>query len=200
MIYHNADGSQSLCGNGSRCAVHLAKQLGIIDQKAYFLTTDGPHQAFIKDGLVHLQLHDVSEIQPLEDGYLIHTGSPHFVQQVDDWKNINVHNKGKQIRNSPPFKKQGINVNFVRLEKDNNIAVRTYERGVEEETLSCGTGVVAAALMAAHRGYTSPINAHTQGGLLQVEFSKRDSHHFKKIHLIGPAKMVFQGTTEVNLE
>jgi len=198
MIYHNADGSQSLCGNGSRCAVHFAKQLGIIDKEAYFLTTDGPHRAYLKDGLIHLQLHDVSEIQTLEDGYLLDTGSPHYVKHADNLKNINVYKEGKQIRNSPAFQKTGINVNFVSLDKGNKIAVRTYERGVEDETLSCGTGAVAAALVAAIQGYTSPINVRTQGGILQVGFTKKDHHHFQHVHLIGPAKMVFQGTIEVN--
>lgn len=200
MTYHNADGSQSLCGNGSRCAVHLANQLGIIDQEAYFLTTDGPHQASIKKDLIHLQLHDVSEIQTWQDGYLLNTGSPHYVQQVDDGTDLDVYKAGKKIRNAPPFQKQGINVNFVSLEKDNKISVRTYERGVEDETLSCGTGVVAAALVAATKGYTSPIAIHTQGGILQVSFTKTNSHHFHNIHLIGPAKMVFQGRIDVNLD
>ena len=197
MIYHNADGSQSLCGNGSRCAVHLAKQLGIIDQDAYFLTTDGPHQAYCKEGLIHLQLHDVSEIEVLQDGYLLNTGSPHYVKHVDNWQHLNVYKAGKQIRNTPPFQKTGINVNFVRLEEDNNITVRTYERGVEDETLSCGTGAVAAALVAATKGYTSPISVHTQGGGLQVSFAKESDRHFQHIYLIGPAKMVFQGAIEV---
>jgi diaminopimelate epimerase len=200
MIYHNADGSQSLCGNGSRCALHLANQLEIIDQEACFLTTDGPHQAYIKEDLIHLQLHDVSEIQTFQDGYLLNTGSPHYVQQVDGWKDLDVYKTGKQIRNTPPFQKQGINVNFVSLEEDNKISVRTYERGVEDETLSCGTGVVAAALMAATKGHTSPITIHTQGGILQVSFTTKPNHHFQNIHLIGPAKMVFKGRIDVNLE
>lgn len=200
MIYHNADGSKSLCGNGSRCAVRLAQQLGIITQEAHFLTTDGPHQAYLEEDLVHVQLHDVSEVKTLENGYLLNTGSPHYVRQVDSWEHLSVCEEGRHIRNSPPFQKTGINVNFVSLEGNNSIAVRTYERGVEDETLSCGTGVVAAALVAASKGYTSPINARTQGGTLQVGFTKRDTHNFQRIRLIGPAKMVFQGTIDVNLE
>jgi diaminopimelate epimerase len=198
MTYHNADGSQSLCGNGSRCAVHLAKQLAIIDQEAYFLTTDGPHRAYIKEDLIHLQLNDVSEIQTLQNGYLLNTGSPHYVTQVDDCKDLDVYKQGKQIRNTPPFQKKGINVNFVSLEEDNKISVRTYERGVENETLSCGTGVAAAALMAATKGYVSPITIHTKGGTLQVNFTKENDHCFQKIHLIGPAKMVFKGEIDIN--
>jgi diaminopimelate epimerase len=198
MTYHNADGSQSLCGNGSRCAVHLAKQLGIIDQEAYLLTTDGPHRAYVKGDLIHLQMNDVSEIQTLQDGYLIDTGSPHYVKQVDDCKDLDVYKTGKHIRDMPLFQKNGINVNFVSLGKDHEIFVRTYERGVEDETLSCGTGAVAAALMAAMKGRESPITIRTQGGTLQVSFTKKNNHHFQSIHLIGPAKMVFKGKIEIS--
>jgi diaminopimelate epimerase len=197
MIYHNSDGSQSLCGNGSRCAVHLAKQLGIIDQEAYLLTTDGPHQAYIKEDLIHLKLRDVSDIQILKDGYLLNTGSPHYVKQVDDWQDLNVYEAGRQIRNMLPFQKEGVNVNFVSLEQDNKLSVRTYERGVEDETLSCGTGAVAAALIAATKGHTSPVTIHTQGGILQVSFTTNNHHHFQNIHLIGPAKMVFKGEVDI---
>ena len=198
MAYHNADGSQSLCGNGSRCAVHLAQQLGIIDQKAYFLTTDGPHQAYIKEGLIHVQLGAVTEIQTLPNGYLLNTGSPHYVQWVKDWECLDVYSAGKQIRNSPLFQKEGVNVNFVQLGKKNTLYMRTYERGVEDETLSCGTGVTAAALVAASRGYTSPITIKTKGGVLQVGFTKEDdSPRFRDIYLIGPAKLVFQGTIDL---
>jgi diaminopimelate epimerase len=196
MVYHNADGSQSLCGNGCRCAVHLAQQLAIIDRKAYFLTTDGPHQAYVRDGLIHLMLKDVTEVQTFQGGYLLHTGSPHYVQQITDWRDLDVYHEGNKIRNSPPFYKEGINVNFVHLEKNNQIFVRTYERGVEDETLSCGTGVAAAALIAATKGYTSPIAIHTRGGMLQVSFFQNQPRHFQNICLIGPAKMVFQG--EIN--
>ncbi len=177
MVYHNADGSQSFCGNGSRCA------------EAYFLTTDGPHQASIKEDLIHLQLRDVSEIRILKDGYLLNTGSPHYVKHIDDWKDLNVYEAGKQIRNTLPFQKEGVNVNFVSLEQDNKLIVRTYERGVEDETLSCGTGVVAAALIAATKGHTSPITIHT---------TKKNHHHFQDIQLIGPARMVFKGEVDCN--
>ena len=197
MVYHNADGSQSLCGNGSRCAVHLAKQLGIIDQEAYLLTTDGAHQAYIKEDLIHVQLGDVAQIQALPDGYWLTTGSPHYVAWVEDWEGLDVYKAGKQIRNSPPFQKQGVNVNFVRLEKANTLSVRTYERGVEDETLSCGTGVTAAALVASTKGYVSPVTIKTQGGTLQVRFTKENSQHFQDIYLIGPAKMVFQGKIDI---
>jgi diaminopimelate epimerase len=111
---------------------------------------------------------------------------------------LDVYKEGKRIRNTPPFQNKGINVNFVSLERDNEISVRTYERGVEDETLSCGTGVVAAALMAAIKGHISPITIRTKGGTLQVSFTKKNNHRFQSIHLIGPAKMVFKGEIDVN--
>jgi len=199
MTYYNADGSQSLCGNGSRCAVHLAQALGIIAKKAYFLTTDGPHHASIKEDSIHLQLQDVSDIQTLPGGYVLNTGSPHYVKQVDNWKNLDVFQAGKKIRDTPPFHKNGINVNFVSLEDGNKIFVRTYERGVEDETLSCGTGAVAAALIAATKGQKSPVTVHTQGGRLQVSFTQKNKNHFTKIHLIGPARMVFRGVIDTTM-
>lgn len=198
MIYHNADGSQSLCGNGSRCAVHLARQLGIVDEEAYLLTTDGPHQAYVREHLIHIKLKDISEIRTWQDGYLLDTGSPHYVQQVDDWGNLDVYSTGQRIRNMPPMQKEGVNINFVGLEKNNTLFVSTYERGVENETLSCGTGVVAAALMAATKGYTSPVTVNTKGGTLQVSFAHKYRHHFQDIYLIGPAKMVFQGKIDIH--
>lgn len=198
MTYHNADGSQSLCGNGSRCAVYLAQQLGIIDRKAHFLTTDGPHRAHIKGHLVYLQLHNVSSIQFLHNGYLLDTGSPHYVQWVEDCINLDVFTKGREIRNSPPFQKNGVNVNFVQLRKDNSLYVRTYERGVEDETLSCGTGAVAAALAATTRGYMSPVTVSSPGGVLRVSFKHGVVGGFQDVCLVGPARLVFQGLIDLD--
>lgn len=197
MIYHNADGSQSLCGNGSRCAVHLAQQLGMIDQQAYFLTTDGTHQAHIKDDLIHVSMHDVTEVKHLPAGYWLNTGSPHYVTWVKDLNNLNVHQRGQQIRNSKPFQKEGINVNFVKRKDDGTLAMRTYERGVETETLSCGTGATAAALVASLEGSTSPVSIDAQGGQLQVSFTRKSAQHFQDIYLTGPARQVYQGTIEI---
>jgi diaminopimelate epimerase len=141
-------------------------------------------------------LKEVTEIKNFQSGYLLHTGSPHYVQQVTNWKDVNVRDEGSKIRSTPPFHKEGINVNFVQLGKNNQLFVRTYERGVEDETLSCGTGVAAAALIAATKGYTSPVAIRTRGGMLQVSFTHKQHHHFQNVCLIGPANMVFQG--EVN--
>lgn len=197
MIYHNADGSQSLCGNGSRCAVHLAQQLGMIDKEAYFLTTDGAHQAHIKKDLIHVKMHDVTEIKKLPEGYWLDTGSPHYVTWAENLANLDVHKKGKEIRNSEPFQKEGVNVNFVQRKEDGTLAIRTYERGVEAETLSCGTGATAVALAASLEGITSPVTINAKGGTLQVSFTKKSEQHFQDIYLIGPAQQVYQGTIDI---
>jgi diaminopimelate epimerase len=196
MIYYNADGSQSLCGNGSRCAVDLANHLGIIGDKTYFLTTDGPHQALIQEKMIWLQIKDIAKIQPIGTDYFVDTGSPHYIRIVDDLVNLDVYHLGKTIRNQEPFQKVGTNVNFVQLEGNNTIAVRTYERGVENETLSCGTGVTAAALVASTKGLKSPIQVNTKGGELQVHFTTT-TQGFTDIYLVGPAVRVFQGTINV---
>lgn len=197
MVYHNADGSQSLCGNGSRCAVHLAHQLGIIGQEACFLTTDGVHQAYIKEGLIYVKLNDIAEVKTLPEGYWLDTGSPHYVTWVKDLASLDVYNEGQKIRNSTPFQKEGVNVNFVQRKEDGMLAMRTYERGVEDETLSCGTGAAAVALVASLAGNTSPIAISAQGGILQVSFTRYNEQRFQDIYLIGPVQQVFQGTINI---
>lgn len=196
--YHNSDGSPGFCGNGSRCAVHLAHQLGIITEKTNFLAIDGPHHARIHAHLIHVYMNDVTEIQPLPNGYWLHTGAPHYVQLVTDCDSLHVYQEGRSIRNNPRFLKEGVNVNFVQMNSDHTLFVRTYEQGVEDETLSCGTGVTAAAIVAAMHGYTSPITAHTKGGTLQVGFTKKGHNHFQDICLAGPATMVFRGEIDTN--
>ena len=196
MRYFNADGSQSLCGNGSRCAIHLAQKLGVIQYQTTFLTTDGPHEAYIKADSIHLKMHDVAQLQRVGKDYFVDNGSPHYVKFVDELAPIAVSQVGPTICHSAPFGKGGTNVNFVQQQADNALWVRTYERGVEDETLSCGTGAVAVALAATERGYKSPISIHTQGGRLEVHFESTPSHGFQNIYLVGPARMVFQGTID----
>lgn len=192
MIYYNPDGSQSLCGNGSRCAVHLADQLGLINKKAHFLAIDGPHQAYIQDELIYLKVHDVLEIQNIGSDYFLNTGSPHYVRLVDDIEEINTIEIGERINNTHSFQNSRTNVNFVKLVENNHISMRTYERGVNNETLSCGTGAVAAALVASEEGYVSPVHITTRGGELKVSFYKQ-KNVFTNIYLIGPATQVFKG-------
>lgn len=192
MIYFNPDGSQSLCGNGSRCAVMFARHLGIIQDRVEFLAIDGPHQAFIDDQLVHLKMSDVPNIERTQQDYFVDTGSPHHVLFVEDVSNTAVHEQGRAIRNAPQYQPHGTNVNFVET-KDDHLKVRTYERGVEDETLSCGTGVTAVALVSSLKGFNSPVSLETAGGELKVSFSPTDNG-FADIYLIGPARAVFSGT------
>ena len=197
MVYYNADGSQSLCGNGSRCAVHFANYLGIIQKKTTFIAIDGKHDAFIADGLIHLKMNDVTEVKNADGLPFIDTGSPHIIKYVEDVDTYDVFNEGRKIRNSAYFEKEGTNVNFVQLHNQNQISVRTYERGVENETLSCGTGVTAVSLAVSSKGLKSPISIKTLGGMLKVSFEKVNAQTFKEIYLIGPAGMVFEGKIEI---
>jgi len=198
LIYYNADGSPSLCGNGSRAAVVTASALGMINGKTKFNAYDGAHEAqLLPNGNVRLRMNDVKEIKKSGDGVFLNTGSPHFIKWIDEVKNYPVYEEGKNIRYSEAFKPSGTNVNFVEPLKNNTIFVRTYERGVEDETLSCGTGVTAAALAASSRNYISPISVKTLGGELSVEFKVSHDGSFTDIFLIGPAKMVFQGVLEL---
>ncbi|MEL6534750.1 MAG: diaminopimelate epimerase [Bacteroidota bacterium] len=194
MVYFNADGSQSLCGNGSRCAMMFAQQLGIIEDRASFLAYDGPHEAYIKEGRVYLLMHDVNPVQVVGQDAFADTGSPHHLVWVEDADVAPVVAQGRSIRESETYAPGGTNVNFVEVDPDAGIRVRTYERGVEDETLSCGTGVTAAALAASEKGLPSPIRVETRGGQLEVSFTKRDDNGFTDVYLIGPAKAVFQGT------
>ena len=205
LVYYNSDGSQSLCGNGCRAAVEFASHLGIVNGKASFKAFDGSHAAqLLESGIIRLRMNDVTHVDVLGEDYFINTGSPHLVRFVKDVKNFPVYDEGRSIRHDARFLPGGTNVNFVELQGDNTIFVRTYERGVEDETLSCGTGVVAAALAASLRGYSSPVNIKAIGGTLSVEFksgvsgvSSGQGDIFRDIFLAGPAKMVFEGDLEL---
>lgn len=198
LVYFNSDGSQSLCGNGCRAAVQFASQLGLVNGKASFMAFDGAHAAeILPTGNIRLKLADVKETKTIGNDYHIYTGSPHYIRFVSDVKNYPVFEEGRKIRYDEQFKPGGTNVNFVELQPDNTIFVRTYERGVENETLSCGTGITAAALAASLKGYSSPVKINTLGGNLSVEFKSSQSGIFQEIYLIGPAKMVFKGQLEL---
>lgn len=198
LVYYNSDGSQSLCGNGTRAAMKMASSLGIVNGKANFNAFDGKHDAEILDGgIVKVRMNDVANVKREGEDFFINTGSPHFVRFVTELKNYPVYEDGKKIRHSV---EGGTNANFVELLPDNKIYVRTYERGVENETLSCGTGVTAAALAVHFKGYHSPVAVKTQGGDLSVQFQARpggQSVTFHDIFLIGPAKMVFEGDLDL---
>ncbi len=194
MIYFNADGSQSFCGNGSRCAVLFAKSLGIINSNTTFAAIDGMHSAQIDENdLVHLRMKDVDVVEEEEGRFFIDTGSPHYIEYVNDIKSVDVVKKGKEIRYSSRFKELGTNVNFVGVGED-RLLVRTYERGVEDETLSCGTGVTAVAISAAREELgIYEVLIQTMGGTLEVSYEKTAPMRYTNISLIGPALKVFDG-------
>ncbi len=201
MKYYNADGRESsMCGNGGRCLVKFAYDMGIIKSSYHFLAVDGRHEAFFDDhGWVQLKMKDVNKVDEDDGNCIIDTGSPHYVKIVNDVRNYDVFDEGKRIRYSKEFKEQGINVNFVEMEHD-RIWVRTYERGVENETLSCGTGVTASALACAHNNLGfNRVEVQTPGGHLAVEFDKHGDNYFKDIWLCGPATFVFTGEIELKL-
>ena len=200
MVYYNSDGNQSsMCGNGGRCLVAFAKELGVIENKSTFIATDGLHHATISDdGLVSLQMIDVIDVKVNPDYVFMNTGSPHHVQMVDDLENYNIKENGARIRYGDLYGKEGSNINFVKQVDDTTFSLRTYERGVEDETLSCGTGATAVAIAMNVLGNTdaSAVNLNVQGGKLIVSFDRYDNI-FTKVTLKGPAEFVFKGTIEI---
>lgn len=195
MKYYNSDGNEStMCGNGGRCMVQFAHKHGIQKEVYSFYAIDGKHEAkILQNGWVELKMADVTEIKRMENGCYLNTGSPHLVQHVENLATLDVYKLGKTIRNNVDFIKEGVNVNFVE-QKNDQLFVRTYERGVEDETLSCGTGVTAAALVFAKKE-REPQNVRikTPGGELTVKFSHLDNDCFTDIWLCGPAAFVFEG-------
>jgi diaminopimelate epimerase len=201
MKYYNADGNESsMCGNGGRCLVKFAYNMGIHRSTYKFIATDGEHEAEIDtDETVSLKMKDVSGVKKFKGDYLIDTGSPHYIKMVSDVMNVDVYKKGHEIRYSKDFEKEGINVNFVeQLSEEDKIIVRTYERGVEDETYSCGTGVTAAALICYHNenGFNE-VEVKTLGGSLSVEFDRLEEGKYKNIWLSGPAEKVYDGVIKL---
>tara|TARA_B110000459_G_scaffold189187_2_gene223062 strand:- start:2763 stop:3542 length:780 start_codon:yes stop_codon:yes gene_type:complete len=198
MVYFNADGNEStMCGNGGRCIVAFANFLGIIKKNTHFLAIDGPHLAAFNDEFVELKMQDVSSVYSNEDHFILDTGSPHFVSIKSNLEELDMTSEGALVRNSKPFKSTGINVNFAKKINNNTFAIRTYERGVEAETLSCGTGATAVAIAMFHSGQSTSnvINLKTLGGELIIRFEAKSSS-YSKVWLCGPALQVFKGTLE----
>jgi len=194
MVYYNADGKESsMCGNGGRCIVAFAKELGLIENKTRFNAIDGTHEAKIAKGAVELKMGNVDTIHDLEKYYFLDTGSPHHVQEVKQVDALEITTEGARIRYGL-YGERGSNVNFVEQISKDTFKVRTYERGVEGETLSCGTGVTAVALAMHHAGKThsSVVTLQTKGGNLKVEFNKADGS-YTNVRLSGPATKVFEG-------
>ncbi|MBI4929722.1 MAG: diaminopimelate epimerase [Bacteroidetes bacterium] len=216
MIYYNSDGNESsFCGNGSRCIVAFAKDLGVIKKSEItFIATDGFHTAKITPSksptFVSIKMKDVKNVELLHnstlsplgrdrEGWLLNTGSPHYVRFTEGVKSAEIISEAKRIRYSERFSKEGVNVNFAE-KNGKEIFVRTYERGVEEETLSCGTGVTASALASSVKGISTAENSCkilTLGGELTVRFRRGKGNSFSDIWLEGPAAFVFKGNVEI---
>jgi len=200
MKYYNSDGIEaSMCGNGGRCIVAFAKKLGIIENKASFLAADGSHEAYIaENNIVDLQMIDVKHIDTLSDGFFLNTGVPHLVRFVNDLKIVDVNIEGRELRYDARFQPSGTNVNFV-CQNNDHLTVYTYERGVEAETLACGTGITASALSAAYKDGVAEgkyfITA--KGGNLEVRFKRKDNL-FTNVWLKGPSEIVFEGVINTN--
>lgn len=200
MVYYNSDGNQSsMCGNGGRCLVAFAKDMQVIENETTFIATDGLHHASFEDnGLVSLQMIDVPTIDIKKDHTFLNTGSPHHVQMVDDLEHYNIKEEGAAIRYGELYGAAGSNINFVKKIDDTTFRLRTYERGVEDETLACGTGATAVAIAMNATGQTNAtaINIDVEGGKLVVSFDK-NQNGFTNVFLKGPAVYVFKGTIEV---
>jgi len=196
MVYYNADGNESsMCGNGGRCLVAFAKQLGVISNKAVFEATDGVHHASIDGEIVKLQMLDVDTIEKHENHVFLNTGSPHHVQFEIQIEDFDIKSKGATIRYGEPYNTAGSNVNFVKKQSDTTFRVRTYERGVEGETLSCGTGVTAVAIAMHYIGETQEkhVILNVEGGELEVCFDF-ENDTYNNVWLIGPATFVYKGS------
>nr|WP_292960640.1 diaminopimelate epimerase [Muricauda sp. UBA7809] len=195
MVYYNSDGAESsMCGNGGRCLVAFAQYLGIVDREATFNAVDGLHYATVDGEEVNLKMIDVDQVHEKQNHSFLDTGSPHHVQIVTELDKFDVQKEGKKLRYGI-YGESGSNINFVEQKDDNVFNVRTYERGVEAETLSCGTGVTAVALAMHESGKTNDniVHVHTIGGDLTISFEKKDGK-YTNIFLKGPAIQVFKGT------
>lgn len=197
MIYYNADGTQTMCGNGARCIVAFAKYLGIINSKTNFTAHDGPHYAEISKDIVSLHMIDVDDIK-INDNYVFaNTGTQHHVEIVEDLTDFPVFEKGRKIRYDK-YGTAGSNVNFVQQLDAKTFRVRTYEKGVEDETLACGTGVTAVALAmhATQKTTENEITLPVEGGTLSVSFEEHNGV-YSNIYLSGPATFVFKGQISI---
>jgi len=200
MVYFNADGAEgSMCGNGGRCFVQFAQSLNVLENDGVFIAVDGEHEFKSDSHLISLKMGDVDSLEPVGNDIFLDTGSPHYVQIVDDVLELDVLNEGRAIRYNQRFEKEGTNVNFIEM-MERIIHIRTYERGVEDETLSCGTGATACAIVMHHLGQVSDTDLPIKvlGGKLQVSFKHQNKGIYSDVWLTGPAQHVYSGTIELS--
>ncbi len=199
--YYNSDGSKSFCGNGARCSLMFAKHLGIDVSSVDFSAIDGQHNAIVDSAdLVYLQMSTITDISKRDSDYILNTGSPHYVHFVGELNSVNCVEYGKSIRYSEEFKQDGINVNVVEVLSNTEIAIASYERGVEDETLSCGTGATACAIAFAEDRKmlgSQLITVKVKGGELKVAFDISEKRVYSNVRLIGPGTFVFKGKINV---
>lgn len=191
--YYNPDGSQSFCGNGSRCAVAFAFAENVFEGKTCsFNAIDGTHTGEVLDiDNIEISMRDVEGVEEVDGDFVLDTGSPHFVRRCNALKELDIITEARKVRYNQRFSEQGINVNFI-SQNESEIHMRTYERGVEDETLSCGTGVTAVALSSVSEDGVYARKIITKGGDLMVNF-KKSGDLFQTIRLQGAAKFVFSG-------
>ncbi len=195
MIYFNSDGREStMCGNGGRCIARFAADLQLIKTTVKFIAIDGEHKARLVGDEVSLQMIDVDKLEPHGKDFFTDTGSPHHIAFADEIETMDLLSQAKAIRYNDHYREEGVNVNFVKV-MDNALSMRTYERGVEDETYSCGTGVTAAAIVAHAAGKISAksVKVRTKGGDLKLSFSQNGEGKYRDIWLQGPATFVFKG-------
>lgn len=199
--YYNSDGSKSFCGNGARCAVRFVNENWLKKDVYKFMAIDGLHEAQLVGDVVSLEMKDVDDVERIDENtYVLYTGSPHFIRFTKEINEQNMFAFGQKIRYSERFVERGINVNLVEELSENHLRIRTYERGVENETLACGTGITAAAIAYAlkmNKKGDTKITLEAKGGMLSVQLYRTDENVFKAVHLIGPADFVFKGTIHV---
>lgn len=196
MNFFNPDGSQSYCGNGSRCAVHFAQRIGMVGDRSTFRAIDGMHEGRVDGNQVTTSILPVAGVEKRGEDFLINTGSPHYIVFCEDAESIDLITEAREIRYNDEFKSAGVNVNFVQIISPGQLKMRTYERGVEDETLSCGTGVTAAAIahMASAEVDLNKVKVETRGGHLEVVAQKQRDGAFSEIALSGPVQETFTGT------
>ena len=192
MIFFNPDGTESMCGNGSKCAVNFAIKNGLSNATPKYLTYDGYHKAYIKHNKIYIQMNNIIEIKKIKNDYFINSGAPHHIKFVKKLKDLDILEEVNIIRSDNKYKSKDCNINFIQIDDKHKIQLRTFEKGVEKETQSCGTGAVASSIASTFKNVISPVTSSFKGGNLTIHFEKCNSI-FKNIFLVGKANFIYSG-------